>query len=134
MSVVDSEAVFRSRGKLIGLSDEVLDLFRDAGINTMGKLAFASSYVPGSADESAFVDLVKQAIGRDATLGEMAGVRRLFNESYAATSAEMKSIVEQSDETPARRLAPAERSERSECQQQRLTAWRQPCGCCSGNI
>ena len=121
MSVVDSEAVFRSRGKLIGLSDEVLDLFRDAGINTMGKLAFASSYVPGSADESAFVDLVKQAIGRDATLGEMAGVRRLFNESYAATSAEMKSIVEQSDETPARRLAPAERSERFEFQQQRLT-------------
>jgi len=45
MSVVDSEAVFRSRGKLIGLSDEVLDLFRDAGINTMGKLAFAPSYV-----------------------------------------------------------------------------------------
>lgn len=121
MSVVDSEAVFRSRGKLIGLSDEVLDRFRDAGINTMGKLAFASSYVPGSADESAFVDLVKQALGRDATLGEMAGVRRLFNESYAATSAEMKSIVEQSDETPARRLAPAERSERFESQQQRLT-------------
>jgi len=70
MSVVDSEAVFRSRGKLIVLSDEVLDLFRDAGINTMGKLAFASSYVPGSADESAFVDLVKQALGRDATLGD----------------------------------------------------------------
>ena len=70
MSVVDSEAIFRSRGKLIGLSDEALDLFRDAGINTMGKLAFASSYVPGSADETAFVDLVKQALGRDATLAK----------------------------------------------------------------
>eukprot|EP00435_Cladocopium_sp_Y103_P057169 s612_g19.t1 len=87
----------------------------------MGKLAFASSYVPGASDDSQFVDLVKKAIKRDPTLGELSGLRRLFSESYAATAAEMKSIVEQTDETPNRRLAPAERSESFEAQQKRLT-------------
>eukprot|EP00435_Cladocopium_sp_Y103_P023286 s3298_g5.t1 len=121
MSVVDSEAVFRNRGVLIGVSEAVLDLFKDAGIATMGKLAFASSYVPGAADDAPFTNLVKQAIKREPTLGELSGLRRLFSESYAATAAEMRSIVEQSDETPTRRLAPAERSERFETQQKKLT-------------
>eukprot|EP00435_Cladocopium_sp_Y103_P052415 s972_g16.t1 len=122
MSILDSEAVFRSRGGLIGVTDAVLDLFKDAGISTMGKLAFASSYVPGAADDSPFTDLVKKAIKREPTLGELSALRRLFSGSYAATAAEMKSIVvEQTDETPTRRLAPAERSERYESQQKRLT-------------
>ena len=120
MSVVDSEAVFRSRGTLIGVTEALLNLFKDAGINTMGKLAFASAYVPGSTDNSPFTDLVKKAIKRDPTLGEMAAIRRLFNESYAATSAEMKTLVEQTDETATRRLAPAERAERHDAQQRRL--------------
>ena len=50
----------------------------------------------------------------------MAKIRRLFNEAYAATSAEMKTMVEQSDEAPLRRLAPAERAERFSEQQKRL--------------
>ena len=121
MSIVDSEAVFRSRGLHIGVTEAVLDSFKNAGIKTMGNLAFASSYVPGSADDGPFTELVKKAISRDPTLGELAALRRLFSESYAATSAEMKSIVEQTDETPTRKLAPAERSERFEAQQKRLT-------------
>eukprot|EP00435_Cladocopium_sp_Y103_P010451 s2855_g2.t1 len=124
MSIVDSEAVFRSRGLMIGVTEAVLDSFKAEGISTMGKLAFASSYVPGAADDSPFTALVKKAIGRDPTLGELAALRRLFSEAYAATAAEMRSIVEQSDETPTRRLAPAERSERFETQQKRLTGIR----------
>ena len=110
-----------SRGLLIGVTEDVLNMFKDSGISTMGKLAFASAYVPGAADDAPFTELVKQALKRDPTLGELAALRRLFSESYAATAAEMKSIVEQADETPARRLAPAERSERFETQQKRLT-------------
>ena len=117
MSIVDSEAVFRSRGLLIGVTEDVLNMFKDSGISSMGKLAFASAYVPGAAEDAPFTELVKQALKRDPTLGELAALRRLFSESYAATAAEMKSIVEQTDETPARRLAPAE----FETQQKRLT-------------
>ena len=51
MSIVDSETVFRSRGLHTGVTDAVLDLFKNAGITTMGNLAFASSYVPGAADD-----------------------------------------------------------------------------------
>lgn len=117
MSVVDSVAVFSSRAATIGLSDDVIKLFKDGGL---GNLAFATSYVPGSSDDAPFVELVKKILGRDGTVGEMAMIRRLFNESYAATSAEMKTLVEQTDETPTRRLAPAERAERFAAQEKRL--------------
>ena len=120
MSVVDSEAVFASRAAAIGLSAEVIQLFKDGGIATLGNLAFASSYVPGSSDDSPFTDLAKKVLGREGSLGEMAMIRRLFNESYAATSAEMKTLVEQTDEAPNRKLAAAERAERFSSQQKRL--------------
>ena len=120
MSLVDSEAVFKSRAVAIGLTDEVIGLLRDCGLTTMGKLAFASSYVPGSSDNAPFVTLVKTALKRDPTISEMAGIRRIFNESYAAASLEMKSLVEQSEEAPVRKLAAAERAERFREQQRRL--------------
>ena len=120
MSVVDSEAVFVSRATSIGVSEEVIKNFKDGGVSTLGNLAFASSYVPGSSDDAPFVDLVKTILGREGTVGEMAKIRRLFNESYAATSAEMKTLVEQTDEAPTRKLAPAERAERFAAQEKRL--------------
>ena len=120
MSVVDSEAVFASRARAIGLSADVIQLFKTGGIDTLGNLAFASSYVPGSSDDAPFVELVSKVLGRDGNIGEMAMIRRLFNEAYAATSAEMKTLVEQTDETPNRKLAAAERAERFSSQQKRL--------------
>ena len=120
MSAVDSHAVFKSRATAIGISDEVIELLKDCGLATMGKLAFASSYVPGSSDDAPFLDLIKKALKRDPTISEMAGIRRIFNESYAAASLEMKSLVEQTEEAPVRKLAAAERSERFREQQQRL--------------
>lgn len=121
MSVADSEAVFKSRALQIGLSEAVVQKLIDAGIKTLGSFAFASSYVPGSPDDKPFTDMVRTALGRAAELGELAGLRRLFNESYSAASVEMKSMIEQSDDQPTRRLAPAERSERFQAQQKRLT-------------
>lgn len=120
MSLVDSEAVFKSRAVAIGLTDEVIGLLRDCGLTTMGKLAFASSYVPGSSDDAPFITLVKTALKREPTISEMARIRRIFNESYAAASLEMKSLVEQSEEAPVRKLAAAERAERFREQQRRL--------------
>lgn len=86
----------------------------------MGSFAFVSSYVPGSSDNSPFTILVKTALGKDPSIGELAGLRRLFNESYAAASAEMKTLVEQSDDIPIRKLAPPERAEKFAEQQKKL--------------
>ena len=88
---MDSEAVFRNRGQHVGVTEAVLNLFKNNGITTMGQFAFASSYVPGAADDKPFTDLVKKAISRDPTLGEIASLRRLFSESYAAAAAEKTS-------------------------------------------
>lgn len=120
MAVVDSEAVFKSRASRIGVSDDVFDKLVDAGLKTMGAFAFCSSYVPGASDDRAFVETIKRALDRDAEIGEMATLRRLFNDSYAAAAAEMKAVVEQSDENPVRKLPAAERSERFEEQKKRL--------------
>ena len=70
--------------------------------------------------DTPFVEAIKTALGRDADLGEMALLRRLFNDSYAAAASEMKAVIEQSDELPVRKLAAAERAERYEEQKQRL--------------
>ena len=121
MSVTDSEAVFRSRCLAIGLKDDVVKLLQSSGLNTMGSYAFCSSYVPGSADEKPFLEVIKAALKRDPTVGELAALRRMLNESYAVSSAEMKSMVEgQSEEQPNRKLPPAERAERFQTQQTRL--------------
>ncbi len=47
-------------------------------------------------------------------------MRRLFNESYANIASDIRARTEQTDETPARRLAPAERSDRLREQQKSL--------------
>eukprot|EP00435_Cladocopium_sp_Y103_P074060 s119_g46.t1 len=120
MSIVDSDAVFRSRLLGIGLDEAVHKALVNSGIKTMGNFAFASSYVPGSSDDGPFVKLIKEALGKEPNIGELAGLRRLFNESYAATSAEMKTMVEQSEDNPVRKLAPAERAERFHEQQTRM--------------
>lgn len=124
MSLVDSEAVFSSRAISKGLSVAVVKSFKDAGIATLGNFAFASSYVPGSNDDKPFLELVAKALKRDPSLGELAALRRLFNEAYSASAAEMKALVEQTDDQPVRKLAPAERAERHLSQQKRLKGIR----------
>ena len=59
---------------------------------------------PGSPDDKPFTDLIRKLLKRDPSTLELSCMRRLFNESYAN--------VEATDETPARRLAPAERASR----------------------
>ena len=121
MSVVDSEAVFLSRARAVGVTDAVITLLKNAGFNTMGKMAFSSAYVPGSSDEAPFLEVIKKALARDPSLIELATLRRLLNESYAASTVEMKTMVEQTEDAPVRKLQPAERAERYREQQARLS-------------
>lgn len=120
MSFGDSSAVFEARALQMGMERAVLEKLQDKGYKTMALFAFSCNYAPGAASDRPLVDMVKDALGRDATALEMSIMRRLFSESYANVAADIKSQVEQTDETATRKLAPAERAERLREQQNRL--------------
>ena len=120
MAFADSDAVFASRGKEIGLDEKVMKPLNDAGFTSMATFAFSCAYIPGTADETPFVDMLKTALKRAPELAETARLRRLFHESYAVVSADLKAQVEQSDDAGVRKLAAPERAQRHKAQQERL--------------
>ena len=85
------------------------------------KFAFASSYVPGSGDDSEFVKMVKNVLGRDATLSELASFRKLLHEAYSLVTQEMKQQLERSEDVHARKLTQPERADLYERQVKRIT-------------
>ena len=120
MSVTDSVANFSARALALGLEAAVLQAVIDSGVDTMAKFAFSSSYVPGQTDESPFTDAVSSMLGRGASVGELAVLRRLLHECFALTSAELKQSVERTEDAPTKRLAQPDRADRRERQQKRL--------------
>ena len=124
MSVTDSEANFRARAQALGLENNLVEKFVSAGINSLAKFAFSSNYVPGAGEDTPFVDAIQTVLDRDASLGELATLRRLHHEAYAMSAAELKLSVERCDETGLKRLTQPERAERLKKQQTRLTGLR----------
>ena len=57
---------------------------------------------------------------RDATVGELAVMRRLLHEAYSMASAELRQSVERSEDAPTKKLAQPERADRLAKQQARL--------------
>ena len=80
MSLTDSEPNFRARAAALGLTDTEVDALCRNGVNTIAKYAFSSSYVPGNSDEAPFVNAMTTALGSAPTLGQLASLRRLFQE------------------------------------------------------
>ena len=77
----------------------------------MSKFAFASSYVPGSGDDSEFVKTLKSVLGRDADLSEFASFRKSLHEAYSLVTQEMKQQLERSEEVHTRKLTQPERAD-----------------------
>ena len=120
MSFGDSTAVFKKRAAAVGLSAAIVGRFEANGITTMAVLAFACNYNPSHADDSSLKQLANTVLGRDATLVEMSGIRRLFNEACAAVASDIRLQAEQTEDSAVRRLAPADRAERLKTQQERF--------------
>ena len=110
-SYADNEAVFKQKAKDADLTDAVVAKLSASGFKTMSKFAFSSSYVPGSGDETAFVQLINQVLGRDGTLAELSSFRKLLHECYALVTAEMKQQLERSEDVTSRKLTQPERSD-----------------------
>ena len=111
-SCIESQAVLEARLKAAGFTDEVKDLFINAGIKCLSQLAFMSSYSPGANDETSLLDAFKTILTREPSLGEKANMRRIFNEAYASVTAEMRQNVERVEETTVRKLSQPERHDR----------------------
>ncbi|CAE7403501.1 unnamed protein product [Symbiodinium natans] len=110
MAFAESAAVFESRAREIGLSDDVFKALKEEGLDSMANFAFGCSHVPGSSNEDNFLSMLKKALKRDPSLAETARLRRLFHESYAVVAADLKASVEQSDESGVRKLAKAQQA------------------------
>ena len=109
---VDSQAVLESRIKHAGLSDDIKDKLIAGGIVNMSQLAFISSYTPGSGDETPLIAAFEALLTREASVAEKASFRRVFNESYAAVTSQMRQQVERIDDTASRKLTQPERNDR----------------------
>lgn len=121
MSFADSIPVFRDRATAAGLSEEIRTALDGAGLNTLSKFAFASSYVPGAGDDGEFVKAVKTVLSRDPTLGELASFCKLLHESYSLVTQEMKQQLERSEDVQTRKLTQPERADLYERQVKRIT-------------
>ena len=121
MAFAESKPVFKDRAVSAGLSEEVYTHLQDAGLDTLSKFAFASSYVPGAGDDSEFVKIMKTVLSRDATLAELASFRKLLHEAYSLVTQEMKQQLERSEDVHARKLTQPERADLYERQVKRIT-------------
>ena len=66
MAMLESVAVFESRGLEIGLLTDELDVLRTKEWNTFGRFAFACGYSPGGPDESRLLKLAATITGAGA--------------------------------------------------------------------
>ena len=117
---IESKPVFRARAVQIGISDAVIRCIEDANLATFGAFAFSCSYQPGSQDETVFIRMVHDTLGRDATQGELALLRRLFFESHSVSMQDMKNRLERPTDAAPAKVLPAERAARYEEQCKRL--------------
>ena len=110
--LLESEAQFRSRATEIGLSQETIQAIKDAGASTLSALAFAVGQ-PGTPIVSQEVDnFLRAALGRDPTLAENNGVRRLAFEAQTLLVASLRQVVEHRDDGAPKRIGAAERETR----------------------
>ena len=111
-SLIESEAQFASRAREIGLSPEVVQSLKRAGVATLSQLAFAIGQ-PGQALNPQDVDIFLQnALGREAVLAENTAIRRLAFEAQTLVVGSLRQIVDQKDDGTPKRIGAAERETR----------------------
>ena len=94
-SLADSEAHFQSRADEYGVPADVLTNIKNAGIRTLGQLAFAFARPGQEYTDTQFLAWLKDAnAGVDPTMGASASVRRLHFESEVIVTASLKAAVE----------------------------------------
>ncbi|CAE7408472.1 SLC24A2, partial [Symbiodinium sp. CCMP2456] len=91
--------------KYVGLDAKDVEALEKVGVNSLAKVAFMTSYTPGSGDDKDLIAAFESALGSPPSVGQKSSFRRLFHESYAVTTSEMKLLVERTDESVPRKLS-----------------------------
>lgn len=110
-SLIESEAVFSSRLRACGL-EAYEAAFAAKGWKTLSTFAFASSWAPGSGDDTAFVNQVLRPILGGADHADTPKIRKLYFEAFTMVAADLRSKLEagpDSDGQKVKKLAPVER-------------------------
>ena len=97
MAMLDSVAVFGSRGLEIGLLQEELEVLRTKGWNTFGRFAFACGYSPGGPDETRLLRQVSTITGAGAAEPSderTPVIRRLYFEACTMAASELRSRMD----------------------------------------
>ena len=116
----ESGPVFKTRCAQVGLAPEDVEKLEKVGVNSLAKVAFMTSYTPGSGDDKDLISAFEAALGTQPNVRQKSSFRRLFHEAYAVTTSEMRMLVARTDESVPRKLSVPERSERFEVVSKRL--------------
>ena len=113
-SLVDSRAHFESRASEYGVPNDLLVALGNAGVRTLGHLAFAINRPGQDFDETKFEEWVRTVNnGVMPTLGAVSSLRRLHFEAEIIVTSTFRASVEQpSDSSTPKPLPHAERSAR----------------------
>lgn len=94
-SLTESVAHFKARASEYGVPDEVQRAFGNAGIHTMGHLAFGFSRPGQDFEENKFVEWITTINGGTVpSVGTLAAIRRLHFEAEVILTASLKAAVE----------------------------------------
>lgn len=122
-SLLDSKATFEARLQIFGVSPAHVTAMLASNVNTLAKLAFASSSQPGVGDDQPFVAMIHRVLGLqvgDLDDGQLAPFRRAWFEAHTVSLSEMRQRVERTDESAPRKMPVPERAARLEAQRLRL--------------
>ena len=117
MSMIDSNVVFESRARAIGLPHNVIDAMGLRGWTTYATFAFSAT---SQSDDQAFTNDVIVPLLTDPNHVHAAKLRRLFFESHTLNAADLRRKVEASESEAPRKLPPPEIAQRMELLQQRI--------------
>ena len=122
--MLDSQAVFLSRLRTVGIPDAAATLFCTSGVDTMAKLTFVSNSQPGMGDDSAFIQMLIKNLhltsAADLNDGELAGWRRVWFEAHTIVISDLRQKVERTEDSAPRRLPIPERAAKLASQKARL--------------
>lgn len=118
-----SAASFEHRASEIGLAAADIEAFKNHDIRNFNNLAFAVCSQPGQVDDRRLQDLMDNVFAGGMSLGLQAAVRQLAYEALTVAVAAIRQRVEQSEDTPIRRLPAQERDERLRRLKQRITGF-----------
>ena len=110
-SLIDSTAHFESRLRELGVPQPFIDLVKTHGVRTLSQLAFAVGQPGQPLVDNNIDNFVQAAVGRNASIAEIAVLKRAAFEAQTFLVATLRQNVEKSDDVP-RRIAFAERASR----------------------